>query len=412
MGTQPIRSRLFRTKMPNRIHSSAILVRSEKVLPVSRSAFTLIEMMLAITIMLLVFGLAVPFFRSQLQAMDSHANRFDAQQNARFGAATIERELRVAGAGLPEKQPMIVQADPYAITFNADLVTTTLTNIGNFGAVYYDPDLPASAALSLRNTSKVTLPLSSVTYPDSNYYNQSGPRSYAETISFWVATDTTAGSNGTYALYRRVNTQPTTILARGLVIRSTDPKPFRYVVLNDKGEQTALPESRLPAFHTAIHGSLIDTAKSALTDSIRLVRIFLVGRSVNARGDTSYREIELSVRLLNSGLLQHSTCGEPPVFNQTVTAVYDAVSEQTVVQWTRAVDEGGGEKDVERYVIFRKLESDPAFEEPLISVPAGESSYEFRDAAVSSGKWVYAVAAQDCGGQHSPVVTSATVTVP
>jgi prepilin-type N-terminal cleavage/methylation domain-containing protein len=378
----------------------------------NRSAFTLIEMMLSITILLLVFGLAIPFFRTQLQAMDSHAGRFDAQQNARFGVTTIERELRVAGAGVPDKQPMIVQADPYAITFNADLVTTSLSNIGGFGAVYYNPDLPVAATISLRNNSKITLPRSATTYPDSNYFNQSGPLSYAETISFWVAEDTTGGNRGTYALYRRVNALPPTIIARGLVLRSKDPKPFRYIVLNDKGEQTDVPENRLPAIHTAIHGSHLDTGRSALTDSIRLVKVFLVGRSINARGDTSYREVEASIRLLNSGLLQHATCGEAPVFGKTVTAAYNATTGEVVLQWNRAIDEEGGEKDVERYIIFRRRQTESAFQEPLTSIPAGENVYVFKDALAGSGSWIYGVAAQDCGGQHSPIAETAVVNVP
>jgi prepilin-type N-terminal cleavage/methylation domain-containing protein len=197
-----------------------------------RGGFTLMEMMLSITIMLLVFGMAVPFFRAQMQALSSHAGRFDAQQNARFGANTVDRELRIAGAGLPNQQPMIVQATPYAVTFNADLATHDSTALGTFGAVYYNPDLPLSATTSMTPSTSVTLPLSSVVYPGTTYYNQAGPQSFAETISFWVAADTTAGSNGRYALYRRVNALPTTIVARGLVMRAGDPPPFTYMIVS------------------------------------------------------------------------------------------------------------------------------------------------------------------------------------
>lgn len=379
---------------------------------VRRFGFTLLEMMLSITIMLLVFGMVVPFFRSQLQAMGEQANRFDAQQNARFGVSSIERDLRVAGAGVPSKQPMIVQVHPYAVTFNADLVTNVISGIGSFGAVYFDADMPTSATVSMLHTSKVTLPRMSVMYPDSNYYNQAGPLSYAETISYWVALDTTEGSGGTYALYRRVNSLPQTIVARGLIIEAGDPSPFQYFVLNDKGEQQMIPENRLPAVHTAIHGSATDINGSALTDSVRLVKIFLKGQAVGVGGKLIKREFESSIRLLNAGLLQHSTCGEAPVFSQTVTASYSATTKAVTLKWNRAVDEGSGERDVERYVVFRRLQSETIFQNPYTSIAAGETLYAFQDGALSSGSWVYGIAAQDCGGQYSPVALSNVVTVP
>ena len=70
--------------------------------------------------------------------MSAHAGAIlIAMQNARFGALTIDRELRIAGSGIPSQQPMIVQATPYAITFNADLATNDSVSAGSFGAVYY-----------------------------------------------------------------------------------------------------------------------------------------------------------------------------------------------------------------------------------------------------------------------------------
>jgi len=61
-----------------------------------RRGFTLLETMLSITILLLVFGMAVPLFRSQVRAMGSTAGRSDAQQNVRFAISTIERQNRAA----------------------------------------------------------------------------------------------------------------------------------------------------------------------------------------------------------------------------------------------------------------------------------------------------------------------------
>lgn len=381
---------------------------------VARPGFTLVEMMLAVTIMLLVFGMIVPFFRNQLQALNDHAGRFDAQQNARFGVNTIDRELRIAGAGLPSAQPMLMQIDPYAITFNADLATTDSSSLGQFGAVYYDPDLPAAATVSLPVTSQITLPLSSVVYPQMTYYNQSGPQSFAETISFWVAADTGKGFTGRYALFRRVNRMTPTIVARGLVIRPGDPPPFTYTMLNALGQPINIPGSSLPAFHVAQHGSPADTGRASLTDSVRSVRVHLVGTYYSRRGDSSFRTVDMRIRLMNSGLLQLSTCGEAPVFGQAVTVTSSATpANKVTVAFSPALDEKAGEKDVERYAIYRRLSAATAFGDPIASIPAGQTSYSYADATVQSGNsYVYAVAAQDCGGQFSTVVTSAVVAIP
>jgi hypothetical protein len=281
--------------------------------------------------------------------------------------------------------------------------------------VYYDPDLSSSATVSMTHAHQITLPLSTVQYPDSNYYNQSGPLSYAETISFWVAPDTTAGNNGLYALYRRVNTLDPTIVARGLVIRPGDPPPFTYMILNDQGQSVSIAQNRLPIYHVAIHGDPTDAGSSALTDSIRLVQIHLVGRYEGTTpGDTADRVVDAGVRLMNAGLLRHATCGEAPVFSQAVTVTYQAVvPPQVVISWAPAVDEQGGEKDVERYVIFRRRASETLFGEPYASVAAGESAYAFSDLQITPGdEWIYGVAAQDCGGQFSPVVATAIIQIP
>ena len=91
----------------------------------NRAGFTLIEMMMAILLTMLVFAITIPFFRMQTKALDGGAGRLDALQNARYAQSAIDRELRLAG-GAPG-QPIIVQAAPFAVTFNVDLVTTVRT---------------------------------------------------------------------------------------------------------------------------------------------------------------------------------------------------------------------------------------------------------------------------------------------
>jgi hypothetical protein len=246
------------------------------------------------------------------------------------------------------------------------------------------------------------------------YYNQSGPQSFAETISFWVAADTGKDFAGRYALYRRVNKMAPTIVARGLVIRPGDPPPFTYTILNALGQPISIPGASLPAFHVAQHGSPADTGKASLTDSVRSVRVHLVGTYYGTRGDSSFRAVDMGIRLMNAGLLQLATCGEAPVFGQTVTATYTTTpTTKVTVAFTPAFDEKSGEKDVERYAIYRRLSTATAFGDPITSIPAGQASYSYADATIQPGiSYVYAVAAQDCGGQFSSVDTSAAVAVP
>ncbi len=376
----------------------------------ARSGFTLLEIMISITILLLVFAMTFPLFRTQLRAMGSTAGRADAQQNVRFAISTIERQIRVAGAGVADQQPLLVQATPFAVTFNADYAARdTAAEGGAFGAVYYDPDLPVGSTMSMVPTQQVTLPLSTVVWPTVAYTRGASAPSAAETISFWVAPDNSPGSNGRYALFRRVNAMPIDTLARGIVPDPLTP-PFTYQTINAAGAVQDVPAASLPAFHVAIHGAPNDTASSGLTDQIRFVKVHLVGTFVERDGTTSKRPADASIRLLNAGLLNHATCGDPPVFGQTVAAV--ASTGQVLLSWNRAADESGGEKDVEKYVIYRRLITG-AFADPLASIPAGQASYSFTDTQVSSGnQWVYGVAAEDCGGQFSPLAVSNQVTVP
>lgn len=90
-----------------------------------RGGFTIVEMIFAVSITVLVFSIAVPFFRAQTRAMDAGAGRMDAFQSARYAVWRIEADLRTAGGDIG--QPVIVQAAPFAIAFNADRQGRTST---------------------------------------------------------------------------------------------------------------------------------------------------------------------------------------------------------------------------------------------------------------------------------------------
>lgn len=377
-----------------------------------RAGFTLIEMMISITVSLLVLAVVVPFFRVQVLAVSAHSGRMDAQQNVRFGATVIDRELRVAGVGVVSSQPLIIQAAADAITFSVDFASRSPTDLG---AVYFDPDLPAASVSSLTPATSIVLPLSSLVYPDTSYSQAGGAPSTAETISFWVTPDTSAGGGGLHALYRRVNNTPATLVARGIVVTPQDPV-FRYFKPDTLGGVREISQSLLPIYHTAkIHGSAADTLRSALTDSIRIVRVRLTGRHTDRDGKVATRTVDTGIRIMNSGLLRFSTCGEPPRFTGPASAalVDPPPTPRIVVSWPPSTDEATGEGDVERYVIYRREPGAIEWGEPYASVPAGNPSYEFSDSGVKPGEqWAYAVAAQDCSDQLSPLSTTISIAIP
>ena len=377
-----------------------------------RDGFALLELVIAIMLIGITLGLTVPFFRTQVQAFGNTSGRDDAAQNARYGVSMIDRELRVAGIGVVDAQPMIVQAASNAITFNVDLVSRLQSDPA---AAYYDPDEDPGAVVSLPRTSRITLPLSGFQYPDSNYSQAAGEPSAAETVSFWVAPDPDPMAKGTSILYRRVNDVAPTIVAKSITVVPGEPV-FRYFKADTLGQLVEIPQSSLPIYHSApIHNSKADTLTSALTDSIRVVRVRLTGVYVDRAGKKLNRPIETGIRIMNAGLLHFATCGDPPIFTSAVTALANtnASAPKVVVGWTSSVDQTAGEKDVEQYSIYRRKDTDLAFTEPLASIPSGASTYSFTDTQVASGdRWVYGVAARDCGGQSSAVMTSPLVVVP
>lgn len=365
-----------------------------------RAAFSLLEMMVAMVVMLVVFSLAVPFFRVQLRAINTTAGRLDAQQNVRFALASIERELRVAGGGVVERQPMIVEAADRAITFNVDLVTR---DADDPSAVYYDADADPAVTTSLVQGAPVALPATGRSYPDTTYWESAGLTSRAETISYWVAPD--PRHPGQYILYRRVNRADSTVVSSGILLAPDEPM-FTYLASDSTGAAgtlTPISRSTLPITHTAaIHGSPADTGESALTDRIRMVRVQMTGVFEDpATGKAIRRRLEGDVRLLNAGLVRHSTCGNAPL--GAALAVANA-PDGILLSWPPSVDEAAGEKDVERYMVFRRSMADVNWGEPIASVGVGLPSYTYLDKTGVEGQtYLYGLAAQDCTPNMSPV---------
>lgn len=384
--------------------------RTQRRSPGARKGFTLSELLLGLTLTVLVFASAVPFFKVQTRTVTADMGRADALLTARFAQNTLDRELRNIGIGvepmnaalgIPRNQPKIVQAADFAVTFNSNLVTT---DTGDVAAVHYDPNVPIGLTDAMV-AGAVTLPLSSTSYPDYTYLKSNGALSGAETISLWASLDSsTTTLPNDMVLFRRVNDGPIVVVTRGIELPAGQPL-FRYTRVDTLGAQVAIPSSSLPMYWT-----------DPRSDSIRTVEITV--RSVyhdwNLAGDTtSYRRlVQSKTRLMNMGLVARRTCGDVPLDPGSVTAVYSNLGTPMVtVTWTPSIDENTGEKDVERYVIYRDTLL-TGFTDPMDLVGKGVVQYEDFALPAPGTTVKYGVAAQDCSPSEGSIVPAAIITIP
>ena len=383
-----------------------------------RGGFTLAEIVVSLMLLMFITGAAVQFLRKQTSLVTRETSRMDALQNAQFAGSQIERELREAGAGTADAQPMIVQADSLAMTFNANMVSI---DTGDVRAVYQFSDADTNGTRAMLKTERLALPNSvnpTVSYPDTTYTAASGVQSGAETISYYLRPDSTTARTNDYMLFRRLNALPATLIARGIVRDSRDSTPFfAYYKTDTLNRLMLIPKSQLPLYHGMIHGAVNDTGKYALPDSIKAVRIHFVTATTDPRtGKDALRTVETLVRLMNSGLLDRTSCGQPPYPTPVPTVVSSlagASPKSVTVTWGASSDDNGGEKDIERYAIFRKLSGAAVFGDPISSIPSSlKATYTYTDVGVIAGQtYVYGIAAQDCTPLLSSVTASLAITV-
>ena len=369
----------------------------------ARPGFTLIEMMMAILLTMLVFAITIPFFSVQTKAVDTSAGRLDALQNARYAQNAIDRELRLAGG--VTGQPVIVQADKFAITFNVDLVSRLLNDPNS---TYYNPSADSLSTDSWQPSRAKSLPTSTKSYPTQFYNDANGNQSPAETISYFLYADASSGRTDLYTLFRRVNDRDSTIVTRNLWIPADTNYFFKYQRADSSGAIVQIPQASLPIYWDA---------SSKLADSIRIVQMRIAGlyRDVRKAQDVT-RTIYHNSRLLNAGMLKQLTCGSAPLSanNVVATQVYDASSNLTNIRvtWDKSLEETGGEADVAAYVIQRRPAASTDWEVIGNLLARNYTSYSFDDFSFKSGQWIYGVVAQDCSPANSTVTSSSTITNP
>jgi len=371
-----------------------------------RSGMTLMEVMIAMVMTAVVLGAAMSFFIGQSRSYTAAAKAFNQVQNVRFGADLLDQHLRAAGANTTPGQPPLVYLDSIAFAFNADYASAD----SGTTAIYYTPGAPTLETQGVLSSSVFTLSGTSTAYqyPTVDYAIAPGIPSPAELITFWFALDSTSPAPGVYALYRQVNNGTIEAVVRNIL---PDTVPFfQYLKLATDpitGLQSLVPVTpgELPASYTS----------TLMLDSVRAVQITYRVTNGDTGSAQRIQSFSLTSALPNLASQQLQTCGNTPQPVPSVTAITGGVAgaDSVSITWNPSPDEWGGERDIMRYIVWRRLASDSTWNAPFASVPNGQTSYTLVDLTAPDNVGVsYAVSAQDCTPAFSAPAASSQVTPP
>lgn len=314
--------------------------------------------------------------------------------------------MRTAGGDIG--QPVIVQAAPFAIAFNADRQGRTTTLDPN--ASYWSASLDTLTANAWMVSRAGTLRTSGKVYPPQTYTNPNGAAGKAETIQYYLLPDTAGGSAGLYVLYRKVNDRDSTLVTRNLFVSSDSNFFFRYYTTGTGGTTTALANADLPVYWD---DSL------ARADSITGVEVRATGRYWDARTQVNvYRNLHVTVKLRNAIKLLPLRCGAVPPTPDTVGVAVETAPAGAKLAvrlgWSAVAGDSTSPRDVRQYVVYRRL-SGAATWTPIGSTPARRAgTYQYRDFALpmTPGVYEYGLAARDCSALGGMRTGTATVTFP
>jgi hypothetical protein len=364
--------------------------------PERRAGFTLVEIVVAMTLTLAVFAITLPFVRAQTRALGASAGRMDADQLARYAQRAIERDLRLATADAG--QPLIVYAGPMGISFNANL----------FAADTLDPnaaDVQAGAATTLteswRLSDAAVLPLTARAYPSQDYFDAEGNVSRNETISYFLRPDTISGRSDIYVLYRRVNARDSVQIVRSIQV-DADSGFFSYH-RPVSGVLSRVGMARLPFFWDSVAADSITAIGMRATGFYR----------ERTTGKETLRTVYWRTTLVNARTAVEG-CGAAPTAPTSVDVDKETGGPgpyRVEITWDRATDDGMNALDVRHYIIERQLGAGPWV--TLGTVPAtGAATYAWSHGDPGTGTYTYGVRAVDCGGTPSIRDTDAAVTLP
>lgn len=381
----------------------------------NRPGFTLVEVLVAMTIFGALMTLTLSVLDQQVRTFYNGSAQMDATQHLRFTMSTLEKDLPTAGAGVPASQPFLIYADTHVVAFNADYASNLTADAF---AIYVDTTMPNLQVTSLTFARRITLPRTAFQYPDTTYRVGMAP-SPAETIIFYFEPDTTTARADDYLFRRQVNDQAPELLARNILRPASGPF-FRYNRLRTPAVGPivldSVPSGWLPLRHVQpIHLSAADTGSFARIDSVRAVQVAF--RTTDDRPANQQRifEVRRTISLPNAGMTSRKTCGDEPLNSgmsfSAVDTVYNSAAAVRLM-WNPSVDEASGERDVNRYLLWKSQALPVGTGDPFLNVPAGSAPpYIYIDQSVATGTYYYAIVSQDCTPSVSPQLT-ATVIIP
>jgi type II secretory pathway pseudopilin PulG len=387
---------------------------------------TLIEMLIAITVFTVILGGALGFLSRQSKSLDQNSVDMGMLQNLSFAGALLEQEIRMAGANVPFKQPVILYAGTTSFIFNSDYASNT----DSLFAVNYNPGLPAGQVNALVPAQKFTLSGTSpaFAYPDSSYFapGGGGVNSPAETTAWFFQLDTSTTVANDYVLMRQVNNATPEVVIRN-VVQTSGRNFFRYYFKNipaaglSSATLDSVPTASMPVVHTAgVHGSTLDVGASLKADSLAAVEVAFSVTNGLTGSLLRTRSISFMVAMPNIGTKKVTSCGDAPLLGTALSANWVVDNTVTppdttmVLTWNQAVDETAGEQDVRAYVIWRRVVGATTWPEPIATVAAGPVSPSWADTVrpYTLPGYQYALAAQDCTPTLSASVTATPLVGP
>ncbi len=390
----------------------------------ARRGFTLAEVMVALVVFGLIMSAAFGFLLAQGKGFRAMSMRSAETQNGRFGRDIMRQELRTAGTNVTDNQPIVVLANDSVFAFNSDLTTNRADSAKFTGAVYVDIYASSAEVDAVRMANAFTIPGSSpsLQYPLADYTAIAGTSGEAELIIFRFTRDTTSSDAADYMLLRQVNDRAPEIIATGL--RRAPSTPFFRYWYDPSRYNTALtaldtvPRDWLPLVKSVPYRGVTPdtgTAPSTRIDQLRGVEVTYEPSRPNG---AARNVVRYTVPMPNTAVARQArACGRPPITPSGATATWRVDSNAVMLSWPNAIDDGAGETDAVRYVLWRRLAGAALWGDPLTTVSAvgGSSSYQYKDGGVDRGlglTYQYGLAVQDCTPNLSGVAGSNSVVVP
>lgn len=379
-----------------------------------RAGFSLIELLIAMTMLLAITGAAWSLFRSQSRAFATNTERYDLIQNARGALEGAERVIRTMGAGSPSGQPMLVYGNGSVLAFNSDYIEQDTVDMR--WAAYLNEDTPVDETLAWTQSAATTIPTSSpsYTYPTATYRLGNGTLSPAETYIFYFQLDASTSRTDDYMLYQRINDGDPEIVARNILAHPSGAPFFEYLFhrsLSTGDTMFIAPTSMLPFIRRTptTSTSSADSTLYIQPDSVRAVRMNL--RLTNGKTGTSerFRDVTTTIEVPNNGIPLPTICGRAPLEPPALSASEPSPGDGRVtVQWTRSDDQDGAEQDVLQYILWRRPAASTTWAEPVMVIRAESGTTTFtvtlNDNSPSTA-YTFGIAAQDCTPSQSTIRT-------